>query len=77
MKKVPIGANHFIGWQKPRDNTCKEAHDAQEKENAHGLITIEGSVTHLDEDVDEHPEADAGAEDGHSHDDEGPGSADE
>ena len=41
------------------------------------MIAVEGSVTHLDEDVDEHPEADAGSEDGDSNDDKGPGSADE
>ena len=77
VEKMPMGANHFVGRKKPRNDAGKEAHDSNEEEDSHGLISIEGSVTHLDEDVDQHPETNAGPEDGHGHHNERPGPADE
>ncbi len=69
---MPVGANHFIGRQQPGHDARKEAHDAKEKQDTHRLVSVEGSIAHLDEDVDEHPEAGAGAKNGDGHDDERP-----
>ncbi len=70
---MPVGANHFVGGQQPGHDAGEEAHDAEEKQDAHCLVSVESPVAHLDEDVDEHPEAGAGAENGDGYDDERPG----
>lgn len=73
---MSVGANHFVGRKKPRNDAGKETHDADEKEDSHRLVAVQRSVAHLDEDVDQHPETNAGPEDGHGHHDERPGPAD-
>ena len=77
VEEVSEGADDLAGGEEPGDDAGEGDHDPHEEENPHALVTVEGPVTHLDEDVGQHPQRDADTEYGEGDDDQGPGPPDE
>ncbi len=70
---MPGSADHFVGRQEPGNDATKEQDDTEEKYQAQGLASAKGLVTHLDDDVDEHPHGHEDADEGDGEDGQRPG----
>lgn len=77
MEEVSEGADELAGREEPGDHAGEGHHDPHQEEDPHALVPVQGSITHLDEDVGQHPERDTDAEYSQRDDHQGPGPADE
>ena len=59
VKEVSDGADDLGGREEPGNDTGEGDDDSNQEEDSHALVSIESAVTHLDEDVGQHPEGHA------------------
>ena len=67
----------LVRRQQPGDHTDEQRSHANQQKNSHALVPREGSVAHLDKDVDDHPNGDTDPKDGDRNYNEGPGTTHE
>ena len=77
VEKVSDGADDLGGGEEPGDDTGEGDDDPNEQEDSHALVPVQSPVTHLDEDVGQHPQRHADTEYCEGDDDQGPGASNE
>ena len=62
VEEVSDGTDDLGGGEEPGNHAGEGDDDSNQEEDAHALVSIQGPVTHLDEDVGQHPQRDADTE---------------
>ena len=71
------GADDLGGREQPGNDTGEGDDDSNQEEDTHALVSIKSPVTHLDEDVGQHPQGNADPKYCQGDDDQGPGATNE
>ena len=77
VQEVSDGADDLGGREEPGNDTGEGDDDSNQEEDSHALVSIKSPVTHLDEDVGQHPQRHADTKYCQGDHHQGPGAAHE